>query len=792
VAINYRTHFLPAYDRALQENRKSRPRPNPDQDSAIDQPADAPLFVVAGPGTGKTAVLTLRVLKLIVCDRVPPGSILATTFTVKAAAELRSRLLGWGFPILEELKKDSRIKGVDRIWIDQVDINQVITGTLDSICQNALAQHRTPGVQPPVLIDDYRVNTILMREGLFPGQLHKDPDLDQWLKGIRGGTDFGWNLQAKREVLRTLWDRLHQDQVTPAQFVTSADVPAPVKPILQGIYDRYQTYLQAHGWLDFAMLENEVLQRLRSGELAEWAKPYRVVLVDEYQDTNFLQEQIYFEIVRHSKGALTVVGDDDQSLYRFRGATVELFRTFPNRYQEQFKGSKVATVYLVTNYRSTEHLIAFSDSFVRRDPHFKLVRVAGKPPIGNPTPPKAGPMVIGIFRDDIDSLVDAVGSFIHQVVHGGGVLVPGGDRIRLGSGGEVGDLCFLSGSPAEFKAAQPGRGGAAPQSPQPRFPQRLREHLADRTPPIPVFNPRGRPLGDIPLVRLLGGLLLESMDDRGMVQAQDATQRRLGPGSQRLFPEWRNEARTFLRGQTGLSAYVAGWQSRNPGATGYQWPRTVSALELLYGIVHFLPDFHDSPEGQIYLEAFTRQLAAMSGLSGFEGGIITDPASSDLSEKSIRTLLCDWLAPIADGIVDLDEAMTGSFPRDFLSILSIHQSKGLEFPLVMVEVGADFKTNHRAHAFKRFPQDGGMPHALEDLIRPLQPALGAPSRDSRHRAFDDLERLYYVAYTRAQQVLVLVGLNQTAPHNRAGINNVATGWDRNSTAHGVNWPLIQV
>jgi len=785
--IDYERHFLLAYDKALK-----RPRPNPAQDSAIVQGPLVPLFVVAGPGTGKTAVLTLRILKLIVCDGIPPGSILATTFTEKAAAELRSRLLGWGFAILEELKRDKSIKGPDRTWVENVDINQVATGTLDSLSREALAQHRTPGVQPPVLIDEYRVNTVLVREGLFHGQLHKDPDLDLWLKGIRGGADFGWNLQAKREVLRTLWDRLHQDQVTPSTLITSPEVPDVVKPLLQGIFDRYQAYLQDHGWLDFAMLENEVLQRLRSGELAEWAAPYRVVLVDEYQDTNFLQEQIYFEIVRHSKGALTVVGDDDQSLYRFRGATVELFRTFPTRYQQRFKGSKVQQVYLVTNYRSTEHLIAFSDSFVRRDPHFKAVRVAGKPSIGNPTPPKVGPKVIGIFRDDIDSLVDAVGSFIHQIVHGGGAPVQVGDRIRLGSGGQIGDLCFLAGSPAEFKGAQPGRGGAPPQPPEPRFPQRLRDHLAGQTPAIPVFNPRGRPLGDIPLVRLLGGLLLESMDDRGMVQAQDVTQRRMGPGSQRLFPEWRSEARTFLRGQPGLSAYVTGWQTRNPGAKGYQWPRTVSALELLYGIVHFLPDFHDSPEGQVYLESFTRQLTAMSGLSGFEGGIITDPASSDLSEKSVRTLLCDWLAPIADGVVDLDEAMTGSFPRDHLSILSIHQSKGLEFPLVMVDVGADFKTNHRAHAFKRFPKDGGMPHTLEDLIRPLQPALGAPSRDPQHRAFDDLERLYYVAYTRAQQVLVLVGLNQTAPQNRTGINNVATGWDRNATAHGVGWPLIQV
>jgi DNA helicase-2/ATP-dependent DNA helicase PcrA len=131
--------------------------------------------------------------------------------------------------------------------------------------------------------------------------------------------------------------------------------------------------------------------------------------------------------------------------------------------------------------------------------------------------------------------------------------------------------------------------------------------------------------------------------------------------------------------------------------------------------------------------------------------------------------------------------MIGSFPRDRLSILSIHQSKGLEFPLVMVDIGSDFKTNHPAHAFKRYPSRGGMSHTLEDMIRPLS-GLGKPPRSPTDRAFDDLERLYYVAFTRAQQVLVLIGLDKVKPSN-ATIPNVASGWDRQGTAHGSGWQI---
>ena len=116
-----------------------------------------------------------------------------------------------------------------------------------------------------------------------------------------------------------------------------------------------------------------------------------------------------------------------------------------------------------------------------------------------------------------------------------------------------------------------------------------------------------------------------------------------------------------------------------------------------------------------------------------------------------------------------------SFPRDKLSILSIHQSKGLEFPLVIIDVGSDFKTNHRGHRFKRFPVEGGIPHILEDMLRPFS-NLGVPQRTQIDRAFDDLYRQFFVGYSRPQNVLLLVGINPVRPGGR--VPTVATGRDR--------------
>ena len=788
MSISYEKHFLAAYDLAFVKNGKARPRPNPEQEAGITAVLSAPTFLVAGPGTGKTTVLTLRILKLITCDQIPPGAILATTFTVKAAAELRSRILGWGYPLIEALLADKSLKAAERAWLHSVDLNQVVTGTLDSLCQEALSQHRAPGMQHPVMIDTFLANTVMIRQGLFPERLHatdhaEGSNLDAWLLSLRNDAKFGWNLGAKRDLLMSLWDRLHQDQVDKNQLGKSS-IPSDVSPSVDKVLEGYLQYLLDNGWLDFAMLEHETLSRLRAGDLDDWAKSFSIVMVDEYQDSNLLQEQIYFTLCQRSGAALTVVGDDDQSLYRFRGATVEIFTQFPTRYAAFFGKPEPKPIFLNTNYRSTSPIIDFVNGFIGRDSSYQTVRVASKPPIEGPMV-KHGLPILGIFRDNLDELAESVAEFLAKV-SSTGYRMTDGSVLIFGANGHLGDCCLLAGSPREYKSAPPPTPRNPDPQPEPRLPGLLRDALEHHG--HHIFNPRGRPLGELLLVQQLGGLVLEALDPRGMIQATDAVQKRMGRDTQRLFPIWRDEGRLLARGNASLKKLIEGWAQRDPGRPGYQWPRSVSVLELLYSIIHFLPELHDDPEGQVYLEVFTRQLTAMSLLSGFEGRVAHDPNNPELGAASVRDLLCDWLSPIADGTVEVDEDMLGSFPTGHLPVLSIHQSKGLEFPLVLVDVGADFRSNHHAHAFKRFPKEGGASHNLEDLLRPLSGLKGSNFRSGKDRAFDDLERLYFVAFSRAQEVLVLVGLNQTRPQG-GNIPNVASGYDRRCHAHGTNWPI---
>ena len=746
-----------------------RPLPDEAQRLAIEAPASAGLFIVAGPGSGKTTCLTLRMLKLMMVDGVPPKGILATTFTVKAAEELRSRLLGWGFQMIDRLNADKKVSAEAKTKLKDLDINQVWTGTLDSLCEQLLRDYRAPGTHPPILADTFVGRTLLLRSGLLNEDRHKDVPLHEWLLHLHGGSTFGFHVGTKAGLLQSLWDRRYQDLVDWDDFQRNSPLAQkPARAVLAASLDAYEKELTERHMVDFALLEFEVLKRLKAGQLHEFTQDLRVVLVDEYQDTNLLQEQIYQEFAKACNGALGVVGDDDQSLYRFRGATVTLFRDFESRYKKVFKSAPIA-VYLASNYRSTQQIVGFVNRFAELDKSYQMVRVAGKPRLKHGPSAATGLPVLGMFRGNLDDLAKDLAGFIHLVFRGRGFQVPGLDKIICHpEDGDVGDCALLCSSPAEFNSGN-----------KPRLPLKLRQALAAMDPPIGVFNPRGEDLSKIELAEIFGGLLAECIDPGATIQSSQVF---LPQDAHATLDRWRTKAIDFVESTSapkGLLEYAQSWATRDPRPGGYEWPRRIPAIELVYGLVHYLKDLHDDPEGQVYLEAFTRQLGACEQVSGFKGALIHDPENKDLSDKSIRDLIRDFLGPIASDVVQIDEDLIGSFPRQSLSILSIHQSKGLEFPLTIVDVSSDFNRNHPANAFKRFPNDGGPSHRMEDAMRPHS-MLGNEPRSQTDRSFDDLIRQYFVAFSRPQEVLLLVGIDKGGP--KGNIQNVATGWSRDGVA----------
>lgn len=776
IALN---DFIPSV-RAAIPRFQQRP-PNARQETCLLAPANAPLMIVAGPGSGKTTVLVLRALRLVLVDGLMPENILLTTFTRKAADEIRSRLIEWGLALLGHLRQNppSPTPSGFPQWTDAIDINRFVTGTLDSICEDTLTTYRDPGDASPVLVEGFVGNALLAREGMFPSGALNNQSLDGYLAQFtsdgRPPQNFGETLVA----CRTVVDRLIQDQVDIAGFSNGAPHTQGRRVVTDSL-QAYRAYMAQTNRMDFAGLEEVFLTRLTQGRLQRFASTIRAVLVDEYQDTNPLQEAIYLELVRQSQPSLTVVGDDDQSLYRFRGATVELFCHFPGRLANAVPVlPAVSVAHLIDNYRSTPEIVAFFNAHIGCDPAFAGARVQPPKPQIVPQLQSSQLPVLGLFRQDAEMLARDIAAFLDDVFRGQGRSINVGGQaiqaIRNPQGGDVADAVLLAHTVREFGT----RFGNNP--PRARLPLLLRQELAARG--IGVFNPRGQALRDIAEVQRLLGLVLLCIDPpvAGNPDGAQQSAARLRRDARHYLSVWRQEASAFIathpppNAPRSLNEFVRGWQTRtNQTSQGAGWPDEWPILELCYKLITWIPFFQDDPEGQVYLEAISRCIAQAATFSPYRSVILHGRGTHD--GGSVMRAIMDIIVHLAENSVEVDEEIMPHVPRSRLPIMTIHQAKGLEFPLVIVDVASDYKGDYQKQRFRRYPEVPGPVQILEnDMARYCSIGPLRTTRDALPRTFDDLVRLYYVAYSRPQSLLMLVGIDRCMRYNTT-IRHVATAW----------------
>lgn len=767
-----------------------RTGPNARQRDAIAATRDRPLFVVAGPGTGKTTTLVLRALSFTFVDGISPEDILITTFTKKAGREIRSRLIEWGTDIREHLLGVAQAAGDTAYaeFLSIVDVNRYVAGTLDSICEEAVRDMRGPNEAPPVVLDESAARALLARRGEISRELNSVGDeFRAYLGRYAFSGDPVRTVGEATAVARTVVDRLIQDRVDLQAFARPHPDQASRAAILR-VKERYEQHLSTTNQLDFALLEQSFLRKLETGLLPRSMAELRALLVDEYQDTNPLQEAIYFELVRRTGATLTVVGDDDQSLYRFRGATIELFRDFQTRCVEALGCGAPTLLILEENYRSSDQIVSFFNGFVQNDGDFAGARVVLPPPHVRQVVPTTGPAeigVLGMFRDDADTLAADLADFLDRLFRQGGRIPrPNEDTLEESilpatDGGDLGDAVFLSHSVGERTRGFMGNPG------RDRLPRLLRAELERRS--IGVFNPRGRALRDIEIVQQFLGLALESLDPGpigggGPIQDDVA----ITNDAKRFLNQWRGSVQNLMSANPvnsrgiHLMDRVLRWQSFAAGAPEQEseWP----LLDVIYSYLPWFPPFQDDPEAQVYLEAITRAIANASTFSGYKAAIQREDPHR---VRSIESAYRDVFGPIADDLVAVDEEIMPSVPRDRLNIMTIHQAKGLEFPLVIVDISSDFKTNNAQQRFKRFPENPSSVALMEDdfaSVTPVGPARLA--RDGMQRTFEDLIRLYYVAYSRPQTLLLLVGCQQGLQY-KTKVPNIAKFWRRDRS-----WPWV--
>ena len=803
---------------------------NEDQKLAISSPKDQSLFIVAGPGSGKTTVMVLKILKFIFVDDVSPNEILATTFTRKAASELLSRILSWGDKIKSklianymdkmfsgEITDDSIIKEINRI-----DFNQINIGTIDSIADELLRIHRQAGTSQPILIEDFVANSVMINECLLKDDRYKHDSLQEYLAEITGKQSNTEqkpkvkNLTMMASILIEIKEHIYYNMVDINKILSNIQATELGKQLALKLILEYAEILKSQNIYDFAMLETEFLRRLNSDSLNVFLNDIKIILVDEYQDTNLLQESIYFKIAEsaiENGGNITVVGDDDQSLYRFRGASVDLFTNFIERIATI--GIEAKEVNLKTNYRSTENIIDLCNDFVELDDEYQSARVKEKPKIEVPSfneDDSNQVPILGMFRNNEQLLATDLAKFIDELNRNGIVkrkikrvltkdenkkfnsdnkttlinyrdkgfdLAEGEDEIviELGDDGSAEDIAFLTFSPKELTAT-----GSR------TFNFTLKKQLGRLRHPIEVFNPRGQDLQNIDCVAVFCGLMLECIDPNSKYQR---TNDKLPNSASLNMKAWRRKAISYMNdvnpephSPVSLEKFVTHWQIRHPfssdESSDMKWPTKANLMELAYKLVSWIPEFQEDDEGVVYLKAITQTITQTSFFNKYSANI--DFSSPEAEKESINEALLNIFVPIASGGVQIDENLFEVIPSNRFNIMSIHQAKGLEFPLVIVDVGSRFKKNLAKDANLRFPKNADSSSIIQDRIRKYS-SLYSKDRDSKDMAFDDLTRLYFVAFSRAKDVLLLVGLNPNIDgykqnEKQMKIPNVALGWNR--------------
>jgi DNA helicase II / ATP-dependent DNA helicase PcrA len=322
----------------------AKPDLNPEQLQAVTH-GDGPLLIIAGAGTGKTTVITERIKHLIFEKEVLPSDILALTFTEKAAREMEERVdvaLPYGYT---------------QMWIS----------TFHAFCDRILKEEAIHiGLTPAFKLATEAETMMFLRKNMYKFDLTYFRPLGNPYKFLQGMVQH--------------FSRLKDDDITPAQYLKYAREMAngkwqmangdekthkiEVEKILElaNAFKVYEDLKAEEGIMDFSDLISNVLKlfRERPNILTYYRQKFKYILVDEFQDTNYAQNEMAI-LLSGDKQNITVVGDDDQAIYRWRGAAIANIIQF----REHFPKAKIVT--LTQNYRSTSTILDASYKLIQHN-----------------------------------------------------------------------------------------------------------------------------------------------------------------------------------------------------------------------------------------------------------------------------------------------------------------------------------------------------------------------------------------------------------------------------------------
>jgi len=637
---------------------------------------DGPLLVIAGPGSGKTYSIVLRALNLLLLGKAEPRQMVLCTFTEKAAFEMRDRIAA----------------AARRVGFEN-DLSELNVTTIHGLCNRFIAKHRhhTPlGNNYETLDELTQLLFIFEHLDQIVGEKLNGRFLHRWKTkwtAIKGARNY--------------FDKITEELVDAGQLAGSTD---PFLQSIAGAYQAYESALFQNNRVDFAHLQRIAYDLLTNKTLRDdLTKDIRYVCVDEYQDTNTIQEQLLLKLTEHS-GNLCVVGDEDQSLYRFRGATVRNILEFPKRF------AHCPVIKLTLNYRSHRDIIERYDRWMASidwsNPNgaaFRYNKTILPDPDG--VHPEY-PAVISIWgqdhRDEARRFAD-LAAFLKQK----GVVEDYSQiALLLHSVRENHSRAYLS--------ALEARG-------------------------IPAFCPRARAYFDNPEIGLMTACFA-------------------------LIFGWHGDGRGQLAGAAlDLARYVdqnlvelAG-KFAPPHPLAHQlrrWVDEIAALESGQSLDFRPADYFyrllaiDPFPGLLKNENRARNLAIFSQLlNTFQNYYHYNIVTFGNREYLRFHLFNSFFRLLYDGGINEYEDPDRPFPKGHVQIMTIHQAKGLEFPVVVV-----------GSLSKQLSSAKGIDRDLSPFYRraPFEP-------ENRITLFDRM-RLHYVAFSRPQKLLVLTANEPPKDH----------------------------
>jgi ATP-dependent DNA helicase UvrD/PcrA len=668
---------------------------DPDQLRAVTH-GEGPLLVVAGAGTGKTQVITRRIAWLIATKRAKPSEILALTFTDKAADEMAVRvdqLVPYGYT-------DSTI------------------ATFHAFGDRLIREHALElGLPPDVRVLSRAEAVIFLREHLFAF------DLDAY-RPLGDPTRF-------LSALVTLFSRCKDEDITPATYVAHAErITAAATALaaaaadgateaaggaaraeegrhqeeLARAYARYQELLGENGFIDFGDQVALALHLVRGSPAARQAiaARFRYLLVDEFQDTNRAQAELVGLLAEPHRN-VTVVGDDDQAIYAFRGAAIDNILDFEARYP----GAR--TVVLRRNYRSLRPILDASYRLVRFNDPDRLEARTGlvkrlRAQRRDPAPP---PVRLEAFATGSEE-ADWIAADIARRIAGGADPRDHAVLVRAnGHADAVLRALNVAGVPWRFS----GSSGLYAR-PEVRLLMAFLRVIADPDSSVDLYALASSEVYGLGGDDLTAIVSTARRRNRPVISIMDELERQ--PGILRLAPTTRSAVHRLVGD---VNRFAAMAHERPAGEVLYAFLRDSGLLSRLAATASAAADeglgniarFFDLIRAQSVLLADDRAMFVAQHLQTLiEAG--DDPATADLD-------------PDADAV----------------AVLTVHKAKGLEFPVVYLPglVAGRFPGNGRGDPL-------GLPAGL---------GRGEPMTPERGLAEE--RRLCYVAMTRARDELVL-------------------------------------